>query len=54
MGKSIWGGIAWAKAQRPPSVVGWGNSILDGADGLQKERMKDGRSGWVTQDLQCC
>lgn len=48
------GGTARAKAQRLASVVGWGNSILDGADGLQKERMKDGSSGWVTQDHQCC
>lgn len=41
-GKEYLGGIAWAKAQRLASVAGWGNSILDGADGLQKERMKDG------------
>lgn len=53
-GKEYLGGIAWAKAQRLPSVVGWGNSILDGADGLQNERMKDGSSGWVMQDHQCC
>lgn len=47
-------GTAWAKAQRLASVAGWGNSILDAADGLQKERMKDGSSGWATQDHHCC
>lgn len=54
MEKSEFGGTARGNAQRQASLVGWSNSILDGADGLQEERIKDGGSGWVAKDHQCC
>lgn len=52
--RRVFGGTAQGNAQRQASLVGWSNSTLDGADGLQEERIKDGGSGWVAKDYQCC
>ena len=52
--RRVSGGTARGNAQRQASLVRWSNSILDGADGLQEERIKDGGSGWVAKDHQCC